>query len=46
MEQPNIKSWKLHELHKTIIHTLKVNGQDFEVLKVCESTETQFVLTP
>ena len=33
MGQPEIKSWILHELHKTLlktIHTLKANGQDFE----------------
>ena len=43
MGQPEIKSWILHELHKTLlktIHTLKANGQDLEILKVSESSET------
>ena len=48
MGQPEIKSWIVHELHKTLlktIHTLKANGQDFEILKIFESSETHFVLT-
>ena len=50
MDQPKIKSWKLHDLHKTllkIMHILKANGQDFKILKVSESSETRCaVLTP
>ena len=49
MGQPEIKSWIMYELHKTLlktIHTLKANGQDLEILKISESSETHYVLTP